>query len=155
VGTRPAAFAPDDTSPGSLAGMAIEADVSLLDEDDVLRAAFAPAQPLREPSDRLPPERSHAARQHGMMAAAEAYAQQYQNRPKQLRWWAESAPLPVRSLFLAIRQNTPGGQLRAGGSPLPYRYDASLPRVTEVSEALRAMLEVCWPIWGEGAAPPP
>jgi hypothetical protein len=106
VVARPAVDAPDDTGPESLAGMAIEADVSLLDEDDDLRAAFASARLLREPSDRLPPERGNAARQHGMIAAAEAFAQQYQNWPNQLRWWAESAPLPVRS---AIRQNTPGG----------------------------------------------
>ncbi len=86
-----------------------------------------------------------------ILAAAEAYAREYRDDPKALQRWAEAAPPPVRALFLAIRENTPGARPRDPANAGPYRYNPEIPRLSDFSAELRALLELSWPVWeGEG-----
>jgi hypothetical protein len=122
-------------------------DVTLPDVDYELLAAFAPPGPSRKTGSNAHHDRGDDARQHSIMAAAEAYALAHREHPREQQQWAEATPAPVRALFRAIRDNTPASRVRDGASPTPYRHDANLPRLEDLSADLRALLEMSWPVW--------
>jgi hypothetical protein len=122
-------------------------DVTLPDVDYELLAAFAPPGVSRKPERHPQGDDEPDGAQHHIIAAAEAYALAHREHPREQRQWAELAPAPVRALFLAIRDNTPGGQVRDSTDPVPYRHDATILRLHDLSADLQALLEVAWSVW--------
>jgi hypothetical protein len=141
---------PDSQDPGgpqppdAAEGLVLQDDVT--HPDDELRAAFAPSGPRNKTSAHHQPDRT--AGHTSILAAAERYAASFREQPNRQREWAESAPPPVRALFLAIRANTLGDQVRDPEAG-PYRYDPTLPRLNELSAELQALLRTSWPAWDE------
>jgi hypothetical protein len=136
--------------PNPLEALAIPDDATL--PGDELAAAFRPAGPSSDPASpadlESPAQRRSAGApgQQPMIAAADAYAQRYRDDPQAQRRWAEATPAPVRTFFLAIRENTPGGRVRAATDG-PYRYDPAIPQLGELSAPLQHLLAKSWPVW--------
>jgi hypothetical protein len=114
---------------------------------DELRAAFAPAGPSRKSSGSAPADHNDHPGQDSILRAAEAYATRFREQQKYQRYWAEGAPVTVRALFRAIRENTPSGRVRDSATAGPYRHDPTLPQLTDLSADLRTLLDISWPVW--------
>ncbi len=115
--------------------------------DAELHAAMNPPRSPRGTEGNSRPELRDAVGQGTMIAAGEDYAKRFREHPKEQQQWTESAPPPIRALFLAIRENTPEARVRDSDGRAPYHHDATRPRLGDLSDDLRELLEMSWPAW--------